>query len=368
MHIQLKPALRRLWRDSSSVQIGLSMHRGTVLEGLTKDDARLLEELREGVDPEETHGRGRELIEMLLEAGVAAPRGEGPSVMARDGEGAGRWAPDAAVWSVVHGGNGNGWDVLAGRRAAHVAIRGAGRLGTTLAATLAGCGVGHVSVADDRHVMAADLAPAGAQARDLGRPRAEVAAEVVGRSGGRAGPPPPGPGMSSRPDVVVLVDHGAADAVRADALLSADVPHLSIVVRDDDVVVGPFVRPGHGPCLRCLDRHRGDRDPLWPSMLAQVLGPAPGTLEAEETAVATLAAGLAALQVLAHLDGVSAPAAQGATLEVELPDGLVSRRSWPAHPRCGCHWPPSPERTSDDGPPQHAAGGRAGAAVPGGRQ
>ena len=95
------------------------------------------------------------------------------------------------------------------------------------------------------------------------------------------------------------------------------------------------------------------------SAAAQIAAALPGSrvLKAFNTTfAATLAAGLAALQVLAHLDGVSAPAAQGATLEVELPDGLVSRRSWPAHPRCGCHWPPSPERTSDDGPPQHAAG------------
>src|SRR4029450_3944781 len=129
-----------------------------------------------------------------------------------------------------------------------------------------------------------------------------------------------------------------ADAAAADALVSGDVPPLSVVIRDDDVVVGPFVRPGRGPCLRCLDQHRGDRDPVWPSVLAQVLGPGPGTLEPEESAVSTLAAGLAALQVLTHLDGVTAPAAEGATLEIELPDGLVGRRTWPAHPRCGCHW------------------------------
>jgi hypothetical protein len=45
--------------------------------------------------------------------------------------------------------------------------------------------------------------------------------------------------------------------------------------------------------------------------------------------------------VLALLDGLTTPAADGATLEIELPDGLVGRREWPAHPRCGCNWSPS---------------------------
>jgi bacteriocin biosynthesis cyclodehydratase domain-containing protein len=348
MQIQLKPALRRVWRAPGIVQIGLSDRRGTLLEGLTPEDARVLDELRDGLDPSETEGRARQLVDMLVDAGVVTLRSEAPPA---DGEGSGRWGPDAAVWSLVHPGGGDGWDVLAGRRASHVVVHGAGRLGTTLAATLAAAGVGFVTVADERHTMATDLAPAGANDRDLGRPRAEVAVDVVRRSGGRTGPPETRPG--GWPDAVVLVDHGAANAARADPFLSADVPHLSVVVREDDVVVGPLVRPGRGPCLRCLDRHRADRDPAWPSVLAQVLAPAPGTPEPEETGSVTVAAGLAALQVLNQLDGVHTPPSAGATLEVELPGGLTARRVWPAHPGCGCHWPLSPERANDERPPQH---------------
>ena len=39
---------------------------------------------------------------------------------------------------------------------------------------------------------------------------------------------------------------------------------------------GPLVTPGRGPCLRCLDLHRCDRDPAWPALLAQLALPAPG--------------------------------------------------------------------------------------------
>ncbi len=149
-----------------------------------------------------------------------------------------------------------------------------------------------------------------------------------------AGPADP----AERPaDLVVLISHGAADSGRAGSWVSAEVPHLAGVVGEAGVVVGPLVLPGRSPCLRCLDLHRCDRDPDWPMVLAQ-LHDQPA-YEPEETAEAGLAAGLAALQVLAHLDGMVKPAAVGATLEVELPDGLIALRRWPAHPDCGCAWP-----------------------------
>ncbi|HET9658239.1 MAG TPA: hypothetical protein VFP72_23005, partial [Kineosporiaceae bacterium] len=145
-----------------------------------------------------------------------------------------------------------------------------------------------------------------------------------------------------------LVEPSVADAPAADRLLAADLAHLSVVVGEAGASVGPLVLPGRGPCLRCLDLHRSERDPAWPRVLAQLLT---GRREAaEETACAGLTAALAALQVLAHLDGLPAPAALGATLEVELPDGLVCRREWPAHPACGCHWPPRRPATPGEGP------------------
>jgi hypothetical protein len=158
---------------------------------------------------------------------------------------------------------------------------------------------------------------------------------------------------------VVLVDRLAADAAATGMLLREDVAHLSVVVQEGRTLVGPLVRGQAGPCLRCLDLHRRDRDPQWPRVLEQLLASARraggvsagraggaaavarrGLRGPEEAASAALAGSLAALQVLTHLDGHAVPAAVGATLEVELPDGLVSRRPWPAHPSCGCSWPP----------------------------
>jgi ThiF family len=352
VQLQIKSGFRRVWRSGSVLQIGLSQRRGTVLGGLTPDDVRLLERLREGVDaleidsadPAANTGRGRELVGLLMDAAVLVRNGVEPSMRERLGASADRLAPDAAIWSVVHPQIGDGWGLMAARAARRVVISGAGRLGSSLAATLAAAGVGQVSVGDQRRVTAADLAPGGAGSPDLGRPREDAALDTVRRLGGQAGRIGPAPGRwaEAKPDLVVMVEHGAADAAVAGQLVSADIAHLSVVIREDDVVVGPLVRPGSGPCLRCLDLHRGDRDPAWPSILAQLRGPSSAAAQAEETALSGLAAGLAGLQVLAHLDGVAEPATAGATLEIELPDGLIARRSWPAHPRCGCHWPPRP--------------------------
>jgi hypothetical protein len=67
--------------------------------------------------------------------------------------------------------------------------------------------------------------------------------------------------------------------------------------------------------------------------------------------LATVVAGLAALQVLAVLDAAD-PAnrwiAGGAwadlptrngTVELCLPDWRLRRRGWSPHPHCGCQWP-----------------------------
>ena len=133
-------------------------------------------------------------------------------------------------------------------------------------------------------------------------------------------------------DLVVLITHHAAHAVRADGLLADGVPHLSVVLRDTDAVVGPLVVPGRSACLRCLDLHVTDADPGWPAVVdAFVHGPR----WAEESATARAVAGLAGLQVLAHLDGAGASAV-GATLELLLPEGTVRQRWWSAHPQCGC--------------------------------
>ena len=86
--------------------------------------------------------------------------------------------------------------------------------------------------------------------------------------------------------VVVLVETDVADPERAPSLVAAGTAHLSVVVREADIVVGPLVVPGDGPCLRCLDLHRTDADPAWPTLAGQLRDSAP----ADESAVTAVVA------------------------------------------------------------------------------
>jgi bacteriocin biosynthesis cyclodehydratase domain-containing protein len=345
VRLQLKPGLQRVRRGPATVQIGLAAPHGTLLDGLTPADLALLDRLAIGLDDTELwpdHDRDPELVRrervlvrLLADHGLLVRRPSDRATPTRIGVGRARLSADAAAWSVTYPSGDDGWDLLADRAGRTVEIRGGGRTGLILASTLAAAGVGVVRMLDRTPADSCDIAPGAAAPSDVGRPRGQVAEQAIRRVTGR---PMIDPGTA--PDLVVLVERSAADALRADPLLAADIPYLSVLIRETSVLIGPLVVPGHGPCLRCLDLHRSDRDRQWPTVLNQLLADAAQAGPREETAVAQLAAGLAALQVLTRLDGRRRPTTVGATLEVELPDGLVARRPWPAHPSCGCHWPP----------------------------
>uniref|UniRef100_UPI003D7E9E0A ThiF family adenylyltransferase n=1 Tax=Kineococcus sp. SYSU DK004 TaxID=3383125 RepID=UPI003D7E9E0A len=209
------------------------------------------------------------------------------------------------------------------RAARGVAVVGAGRTGAGLAALLGAAGVGRVLVEDPGLVGPDDLAP-GAHARaSLGRRRGAAAEEgaqrwwadlATGATGARGARGAARSAGSAGVDLVVLVDHHAARAEAAAGCVADGVAHLSVVLRDSDAVVGPLVLPGRTACLLCLDLHRADADPGWPAVRDQLVR-APAATRREPVAAAGAVAGLAALQVLAHLDGAR-PTAVGSTLEV----------------------------------------------------
>ena len=297
-----------VWRDATTVQLGVSPPRAVVITGLQDGDDVLiaaLDGLRDTAALRTLAGevglrerRVDELLRVLAAAGVLVgssqqrPTSAERQDVARLGPARReRLAGDALVWSAVYPGRGDGLTLVAARTRRHVRVDGEGPVADALAATLVAAGVETLTRTD---------------------------------SGG------------PRPDVHVLVRRDAVDVCEADALLAADRVHLAVVTGGEQLVIGPLVLPGRSPCLRCLDLHRTDRDPAWPHVVAQLVQQAvPGPLPVE-TASATLAAGLAALQVLTHLDGQATPAAVGRTLEIVLPDGLVERRRWTAHPACGC--------------------------------
>jgi bacteriocin biosynthesis cyclodehydratase domain-containing protein len=343
---QLKAALRRIWRDGSTLQLGVDPRTAVVISGLDPGSARLLESLdgsrdlrglavgaaRLGLDA----GRLDELLSLLGRAGVledgAADHGAlaGLSPAERD-----RLAPDLAAASLLRADT-DGVSVLARRRRSVVQVCGAGRVGASVVTLLASAGVGAVVVEDAGTTQPADVAPAAAAPEDVGARRQDAAL----RAARRVAPSVTTtlPAGRAAPDVAVLAGGPGSDHAVADRMVRGGVPHLVARVRETTGVVGPLVLPGRTSCQRCHDLHRSDRDPAWPRIAAQLSAASRHRSAACDSVLATAVAAHAALQVLAFLDGDPAPPAVDGTLEISQADGRVRRRSWVAHPACGCSW------------------------------
>ena len=149
------------------------------------------------------------------------------------------------------------------------------------------------------------------------------------------------PPLRSRPDLLVLADETPAPSIVA-ALRARGLAHLAVRLRDGVGVVGPLVYPGRTACLGCLDRTRGDLDPRWPAVAAQLAGRA----GVADPAAVTATVGLAVAQAVAAVEGGPAPAL-GATLELDVHAGELRRRTWSAHPECPCGADRASQREGD---------------------
>jgi bacteriocin biosynthesis cyclodehydratase domain-containing protein len=205
-------------------------------------------------------------------------------------------------------------------------------VGVPLAAVLAASGVGRVSVTDPGLATAADAVVGGLTAADEGRPRSLAAADAVRRVSPRTDLRPLPPGVGA--DLVVLARPWAASDPLVSGVHRAGVPHLVATTRGETGVVGPLVVPGVTSCLHCADLHRRDADPRWPRFAAQLT--ATEAPPSGATVTCLLTAATAALQVLAYLDGESAPGTLDATIELRPPDLLPRVRPWRPHPDCEC--------------------------------
>lgn len=134
--------------------------------------------------------------------------------------------------------------------------------------------------------------------------------------------------------VVVAPATVEADRVLTDHLRRAGVPHLMVRAEPERAVVGPFVVPGGGACLRCVDLTRRDLDPEWPLLLSQLAR----TLHSPGPVASAWAASTAAAEALAWL-GRGRAGTCGATLELVTDTLAFETRTWAAHPACGCVQP-----------------------------
>lgn len=339
-----RPALRAglawLWRDDSTVQIGVDPQRAVVLGGLDPARGRLFEALdgsrdRAGL----VHLAGRwgvgaaevdDLLHFLDAHDLLDHAHPGRPASALPVAERARLAPDLTSLALVR--RGAAAVAFRRRRAAWVDVQGGGRVGAGVASVLAAAGVGRVTVSDHRVVTEVDIGPLAATSEQVGERRGPAAARRLA-----AVAPSTATGVGADgPDVTVLApDHGPDAALTATWLREPGV-HLLAYIRETTGVVGPLVLPGRSACLRCVDLHRTDRDPAWPRLAVQLARPGIA-VAACDVALATLVAASAALHVLLHIEGDQPPSV-GASIETALADATSRRRPWPPHPACGCRW------------------------------
>jgi hypothetical protein len=132
--------------------------------------------------------------------------------------------------------------------------------------------------------------------------------------------------------VVVATATAEPDRTLLNGLAEAGLEHLVVRVEPSRAVVGPFVDPSLGPCVRCDDLARAQLDRGWPMLLVQLcrteVQPDPG--------LASWAAATATAQVRSRLAGLPSELA-GRSLELGLEDFRLRSRSWPVQPACGYH-------------------------------
>jgi bacteriocin biosynthesis cyclodehydratase domain-containing protein len=327
-----------VWRDRDTLQIGVDPRRAVALAGMrgAAPVIALLDGSRDwdgvitaageaGISVKTVH----RVLGLLAGAGALADF-PARSLGGLTAPARGRLATELAAAALAYGDSDGGARTLARRRLALVRVHGAGRIGTAVAALLAAAGVSQVVCRDSGPARPQDLTPAGLSLPDLGLPRADGAARLIGR----VAPDVRTTDRGERPDLTVLA--GPDDPEVAARLVRARIPHLLAVGGEGVGVVGPLVRPGRSACLRCLDLARAERDPAWPLILAQLAGVRDGPPECDTVLAASVAA-LAAAQALEFIDtGRPGRAVTDGALELVTPDWQWRRRSWSPHPRCFC--------------------------------
>ncbi|MCM2389032.1 ThiF family adenylyltransferase [Streptomyces albipurpureus] len=395
MHPMVKPALRRAWRERQTVQFGVTPAHAVAVGPMDTATGTLLQlfdgtrglpllraEARAMGLPE---GRTDALVNRLSKAGLLddpTAGGVAADALRRKSSALDRLRPDLASLSVVHREPGGGIRQLAARHSMRVQVRGAGRVGATVAALLSAAGVGQVDVLDGGCAQPWDVAPGGLPAKAVGERRDSAVRQVVHRCAplrspravartkhapsdmspspvnnkgaaaidgdGTAQVPAGGPirdrmAGSGEPGLTLIVicprDGLAAYAPEPDSAqqwITSGIPHLYAGVVEATGVIGPLVLPGGSACAGCLERGRADRDPGWPRLLAQWRsGGRRAAVPACDISLATTVAGLTAAHALSFLDG-DLPMSVGARWEVALPALTWRCEPITPHKDCGC--------------------------------
>lgn len=228
-------------------------------------------------------------------------------------------------------------ELLVQRRGeATVQVIGLGRTGAALAQVLASAGIGQLLLHDPQPVTVADLGTAYRSA-DLGRVRSVALSRRLDpeERGLLAWPTATSGPVELQGDLTVAVSRGAVDRGLIAEARASDHPVLTVVARDDDLLVGPWALPGSAGCPECWELDAAGRDLPGVDRYEALARDRAGW---EETSMAAAAGALAAAQVLARVDEPGAEPGQVGTMHRFTGDGHVQSRPVSPHEDCACAW------------------------------
>ena len=326
---RLKPTHRPLWRDATTVQLGLLPEHATVLGDMSEPRPR-------GCSPRWTAGSrsgrpGRPTGRCSTRCRWAASSTSRPQTSRRD------WSRSGRCSRLLHPTPGAADAALTARRATRVQVLGGGR----------GRRGDRPRARGERHRAGRCRGPGTRRSgRRLPRWRIGRRCRAPARRRGDRGR---GPGRSHRSWTTGRpMSWWSAPTARrprtrpAGGRRCSAAPHCSWRRSGEGVgIVGPLTVPYGQCCPGCLSLHRADRDPAWPLVERQLADPdrAPAAAAAATTVLAVAAT--AADQLLSWIDARGTgdpliPAAVGATLELPRPGWRWQRRPWGPHPECRC--------------------------------
>jgi len=346
----VNPGLRRVWRDTRTLQFGVDVSRPVVVHDLTAGMAQLVSCLDGTLTRSEVGEQARALDLDLETVDALITRLESESVIVdASGWPGSRQLSRAARDRLVS--DHNAQCLLRGPRdavrrrerfaQAEVSVHGLGRLGAIICALLTASGVGRVIPVDDGQVAATDLSVAGFTSTAVGKPRRLITERsstwsALNETSRRQ--------TSSQWSVVTNACPTRSIASR---LFHQGVPHLVTASAEEWTRVGPLVVPGVTSCLRCFDLIQSERDPAWPTIAAQ-LDPVSPTVTGDSNLV-TATAAIVVMHLLEAIDLKQPPSANGVTF-MQMPDGVTVQRAAPPSSRCGCTWPlPQRPTRADEG-------------------
>ncbi len=228
---------------------------------------------------------------------------------------------------------------------AHVLVLGTGGLGSNVLQSLAGLGVGRLTVLDHDTVEDRNFARQFLyRRRDVGQSKVELAARWLREYDGRIEVTAVSRRVSGPADLADLlpgVDLVVAGIDRPDdvdlwvneACLRAGVPWVRGGMFGSELIYFS-VHPGHSPCWACR-RTAAEAEACEPAGVGMRLADTRGRVNAGIGPAAALVGSLVAFEALRYLTGFQPPVAAGATVHVSLLGDRPQRTEpWPADPGC----------------------------------